>query len=156
MTVRGLGMLLCLTAVPAWCGQSDKPSPFEVKTREKKKPRSLSATTGDVPGQPVDPSGNTGLATFFKSSGNARDRMASGEMVDDDDLTAAHMTLPLGSSVRVVNLANNRSVVVRITDRGSFPPGRIISVNYRAAKELDFLKSGTTRVRLESAETPRK
>ena len=151
MTVGGLCVLLCLTALPAWCGQSDKPSPFEVKTREKKKPRPASKSQ-DVADQAVDPSGNTGIATYFKASANGRDRTASGEPVDDDDLTAAHMTLPLGSRVRVVNLANNRSVVVRITDRGSFAAGRIISVNYRAARELDFLKSGTARVRLEPVE----
>ncbi len=149
--MKAIALCLFLVLVPAWCRQSDKPSPFEVKTREKNKPQRTPIAKSASP-KTSGPAGNTGIATFFRASVNSRHRTARGEAVNDDGLTAAHLTLPLGSRVRVVNLGNNRSVVVRITGRGTFPPGRIISVNYRAAKELDFLKAGTAHVRLEPAD----
>ena len=64
-------------------------------------------------------------------------------------LTAAHRSLPLGLSVRVVNLANGRRVIVRIVDRGPFVRGRVIDVSTTAAGALGFRQSGITRVRLE-------
>jgi len=65
------------------------------------------------------------------------------------DLTAAHPELPLGTLVRVTNLRNHRSVVVRINDRGPVVPGRIIDVSYSAARVLNFKARGTQRVRLD-------
>jgi len=76
-------------------------------------------------------------------------RTASGERYDDRKLTAAHRTLPFGTRVRVTNLDNGRSVVLRITDRGPFRRGRVIDVSRRAADELGFLREGTARVRVE-------
>jgi rare lipoprotein A len=76
-------------------------------------------------------------------------RTASGERFDDRRLTAAHRTLPFGARVRVTNLENGRSVVVRINDRGPFLKGRVIDVSARAARKLGFLREGTVRVRLE-------
>jgi rare lipoprotein A len=64
-------------------------------------------------------------------------------------MTACHPTLPFGSLVRVVNLDNNRSVVVRITDRGYLIKGRVIDLSYGAAKELAILKPGIAPVKLE-------
>ena len=66
------------------------------------------------------------------------------------ELMAAHRTLPLGSQVRVVNLANGRDAIVKITDRGPYRRGRIIDVSRCAAKQLGFIQSGTARVRLEA------
>src|SRR5579885_2253333 len=74
---------------------------------------------------------------------------ASGEPFDMYDLTAAHMTLPLGTLVRVTNLRNRRSVIVRINDRGPVVPGRIIDLSYNAAKVLRFQQKGLQRVRLD-------
>ncbi|MBV9181023.1 MAG: septal ring lytic transglycosylase RlpA family protein [Acidobacteria bacterium] len=74
---------------------------------------------------------------------------ASGEPYNMYDLTAAHMTLPLGTLVRVTNLRNRRVVVVRINDRGPVVPGRIIDVSYSAAKVLKFQAQGLQRVRLD-------
>jgi peptidoglycan lytic transglycosylase len=65
------------------------------------------------------------------------------------DLTAAHPELPLGTLVRVTNLRNGRSVVLRINDRGPVVPGRIIDVSYSAARVLKFKAKGTQRVRLD-------
>lgn len=80
---------------------------------------------------------------------------ASGEPFDMLDFTAAHMTLPLGSYVRVTNLRNGRSVVVRVNDRGPVVPGRIIDVSYNAARALDFKGHGLQRVRLDVLQEPR-
>jgi len=70
-----------------------------------------------------------------------------------NDLTAAHPTLPLGTLVRVTNLANNKSVVVRINDRGPFKKNRIIDVSYEAARQLGFLNDGTALVKIEVIES---
>jgi len=69
-------------------------------------------------------------------------------------LTAAHRTLPLGSIVRVTNPKNGRSVVVRITDRGPFVPGRILDLSNAAAKKIDVWAAGVAMVRLEVLRTP--
>lgn len=74
---------------------------------------------------------------------------ANGETYDMLDLTAAHRTLPMPSVVRVTNLENGRSLVVRVNDRGPFAKNRIIDVSKRAAQLLDFHGQGTTRVRVE-------
>jgi|SRR5580658_706825 rare lipoprotein A len=65
-------------------------------------------------------------------------------------LTAAHRTLPFGTTVLVTNVRNGKTVIVRITDRGPFRRGRIIDVSRAAARELDMIDSGTTLVSLES------
>ena len=74
---------------------------------------------------------------------------ANGEIYDQNALTAAHPTLQMPSLVRVVNLENGRSVVVRINDRGPFARDRIIDVSHRAAELLGFLDQGTARVRVQ-------
>lgn len=74
---------------------------------------------------------------------------ASGEPFNMYDLTAAHPTLPLGTLVRVTNLRNRRTVVVRINDRGPIVPGRIIDVSYSTARVLRFQGRGIQRVRLD-------
>ncbi|HME36606.1 MAG TPA: septal ring lytic transglycosylase RlpA family protein [Candidatus Sulfotelmatobacter sp.] len=74
---------------------------------------------------------------------------ASGEPYDMYDLTAAHLTLPMGSYVRVTNLRNGRAVVVRVNDRGPIVPGRIIDLSYGAAQALQFKARGLQRVRLD-------
>lgn len=74
---------------------------------------------------------------------------ASGEAYNMYDLTAAHPTLPLGTLVRVTNLHNHRSVVVRINDRGPVVPGRIIDLSFNAARVLRFDRQGLQRVRLD-------
>jgi len=89
-----------------------------------------------------------GFASYYGSRFHGA-RTASGERYDEKALTAAHRTLPFGTRVQVTNLANGRSVVVTITDRGPFARGRVIDLSRRAARKLDFLRDGTTRVRLE-------
>jgi rare lipoprotein A len=70
------------------------------------------------------------------------------------DMTAAHLTLPMGSYVKVTNLRNGRAVVVRVNDRGPIVPGRIIDVSYGAAQALRFRAQGLQRVRLDLVSRP--
>ena len=89
-----------------------------------------------------------GLASWYGGVFNGR-RTASGERFDMYALTACHPTLPFGSLVRVVNLKNGRSVVVRITDRGYLFKGRILDLSYGAAQRLAMTKPGLAEVQLE-------
>ncbi|GAA5219219.1 septal ring lytic transglycosylase RlpA family protein [Corallincola platygyrae] len=75
---------------------------------------------------------------------------SNGEIYDMYSLSAAHKTLPLPTYVRVTNLANDRSVIVRVNDRGPFHGDRIIDLSYAAAYKLDMLKSGTANVKIEA------
>jgi len=68
--------------------------------------------------------------------------------------TAAHRSLPLPSFVRVTNLENGRSLVVRVNDRGPFKPGRIIDLSWAAAKKLGYVKQGVAKVRIELVQAP--
>jgi rare lipoprotein A len=93
----------------------------------------------------------TGRASWY-GPGFHGQLTANGERFDQNALTAAHQTLPLPSVVRVTNLDNGRSVVLRVNDRGPFVPGRILDVSRRAAQLLKFHDKGTTRVRVEILE----
>jgi len=89
-----------------------------------------------------------GIASWYGSVLNGH-RTASGERFDMYAMTACHPTLPFGSQVRVTDLNTNKSVVVRINDRGVLSSGRIIDLSYAAAQELDITKSGLAPVALE-------
>ena len=89
-----------------------------------------------------------GIASFYERAFHGR-TTASGRTYDERELTAAHRTLPFGTRVRVTNVANGRSVVVTITDRGPFARGRIIDVSRRAARKLGFWRDGIAKVRVE-------
>jgi len=90
-------------------------------------------------------------ASYYADQFHGR-RTANGETFDMHALTAAHRTLPFNTRVRVHNLDNGRSVVVRINDRGPFVEGRIIDLSYGAAKAVGLIGPGTARVRLEVLE----
>lgn len=75
-----------------------------------------------------------------------------GEIYDMNAMTSAHKILPLGVHLRVTNLRNNRSVVVRVNDRGPFVKNRIIDLSYAAANQLDIVASGTAPVRIEAVD----
>jgi len=92
----------------------------------------------------------TGIASFYGAK-FAGKPTASGEPYDPQGLTAAHPTLPLGSMVVVQNLANGKTLRLRINDRGPFVTGRIIDVTIRAAERLGFRAKGLTRVRVRYA-----
>lgn len=90
----------------------------------------------------------TGTASWYGRDFHNR-RTASGQHYDMNAMTAAHTTLPLGTRVKVTNLANGRSVSLTINDRGPFAHGRIIDVSRRAAQDLGFIGAGTARVRVQ-------
>lgn len=90
----------------------------------------------------------TGIASWYGPGFHGK-RTANGEVFDTGELTAAHRTLQMPSLVRVTNLENGRSVIVRVNDRGPFSKGRVIDVSERAASLLDFKRQGTAKVRLE-------
>jgi rare lipoprotein A len=87
----------------------------------------------------------TGKASWYKMG----DRTANGERFNPHGLTAAHRSLPFGTKVRVKNLRNGRSVVVRINDRGPFIKSRIIDLSMGAARKIGLVRSGVTRVAVE-------
>ncbi len=91
----------------------------------------------------------TGKASYYGQAHHGK-RTASGERFDQNALTAAHRTLPFGTRVRVTNLNNDRSVVLRINDRGPFVRGRVIDVSRAAAVRLDMLRAGVVPVRVEA------
>jgi rare lipoprotein A len=95
----------------------------------------------------------TGIASFYggeRSGTNFHGKLtANGELYDMNSLTAAHTTLPMPSLVRVTNMDNGRSIVLRVNDRGPFARGRIIDVSRRAAQLLGFEGQGTARVRVD-------
>ncbi len=94
-----------------------------------------------------------GTASWYGKDFHGRET-ASGEPYDMFRFTAAHMTLPLGSWIRVTNVRNGKSVIVRVNDRGPVVPGRIIDLSYGAAQILDFRARGVARVRLDVVQLP--
>jgi rare lipoprotein A len=110
---------------------------------------SVALACAHAPDRP--PSAPAGMASFYGSRHAGR-RTANGERFDPRDLTAAHRSLPFGSRVRVTNLENGRSVVVRINDRGPYAQGRIIDVSEAAARALGMVDEGIVRVRLDRLE----
>jgi rare lipoprotein A len=126
--LRGRAALLALALLAAGC-QAAPPPPA-------------------LPAPPPQASGEIGLASWYSAS-HGKTRTATGERYDGDSLTAASRTLPLNSTARVTNLANGRSVVVRINDRGPYARARIIDVSPRAARALGMADHGLIRVRVE-------
>ena len=93
-----------------------------------------------------------GKASYYAHKFHGRPT-ASGEIYDENDMTAAHRTLDFGTTVRVTNLYNGKQVVVRINDRGPFVEGRIIDLSYKAAGEMDMIAAGVVKVRVEVLRT---
>lgn len=89
-----------------------------------------------------------GWASWYGTAFHGR-LTANGEIFDRASIAAAHPTLPLPSYVRVTNLANNRSMVVRVNDRGPYERDRVIDLSERAADALGFHRKGTSRVRVQ-------
>lgn len=92
-----------------------------------------------------------GLASYYNTEFHGR-KTSSGEMFDKDALTAAHHTYPFGTILLVTNQKNGKQVEVKVNDRGPVKPERIIDLSYGAAKEIDMVRDGLVRVRLEVVE----
>lgn len=94
------------------------------------------------------PSGTeTGLASFYSESYNGK-KTANGEIYHSSEYTAAHKKLPFNTKVKVTNLSNGKTVKVRINDRGPFVAGRIIDLTRAAAKKIDMIGVGVTKVKI--------
>jgi rare lipoprotein A len=98
-------------------------------------------------------SGEVGLASWYGHPYHGR-ASASGEIYDMEQMTAAHRTLPFGTQVRVHDLDNQKSVDVRINDRGPFVDGRVIDLSHAAARVIEMIGPGTARVSLEILSAP--
>jgi rare lipoprotein A len=90
----------------------------------------------------------TGIASWYGPDFHGK-RTANGELYDMNQVTAAHKTLPMPSLVRVTNLENGRTIIVRVNDRGPYARGRIIDMSRRAAQLLGFERGGTAKVRVQ-------
>ena len=138
-----LALMLLLTSGPAWSSPSAEEFAVEDAHDEAWAPplQQPSAT-------PRQLRGVNGAASWYGPGFYGR-QTASGERLRKGTLTAAHRTLPFGTRVRVTNLDNGRSVVVRINDRGPFRYHRVIDLAHGAASELQMMRSGEIPVRLE-------
>lgn len=96
-----------------------------------------------------------GLASYYGEKFHGKPT-ASGEIFDMYELTAAHKAYPLGSYAKVTNLRNNKTVIVKINDRGPVPKDRIIDLSYGAAKIIGMLDEGLGKVRVEIIEWGKK
>lgn len=139
--------------IPAPPPDISQPEPTEPAS-----PASVSKVPGRVEVAPFPENApvlwtETGMASWYGPPYNKR-RAANGEIFDMNDLTAAHLTLPLNSYVRVTNLKTGHSAIVRITDRGPFVPDRVIDLSLGAAKAVDVWRPGTAKVRIDVLYTP--
>lgn len=94
------------------------------------------------------PKTQIGIASYYGKKFHKK-RTANGEIFNMYKVSAAHKSYPLGTKVRVTNLDNGKSIKLVINDRGPFVKGRIIDLSYRAARKLDFVNQGTTKVRID-------
>jgi rare lipoprotein A len=123
--------------------------PFSIHAQTPSAPANPAAVTAPAAAPaPAPAAGMEGLAAYYSDRLDGR-KTASGQVFDQSKLTAAHPTLPFGTMVKVTNTRNNRSVVVRINDRGPTHAGRVIDLSRAAASKLGMLRSGLAPVKLE-------
>jgi rare lipoprotein A len=149
-TAQRLAAVLSLAALTAACGtlsgeNNDVTVPPNAGVYKIGKPYQI-GDTWYYPREQPDYD-ETGVASWYGPTFYGH-RTANGEMYTAQDLTAAHRTLPLPVNVRVTNLDNGKSLVVRVNDRGPFAKGRIIDLSERAAELLGYKEKGTARVRV--------
>ena len=107
-----------------------------------------SSTDSGTPAGPASQATLDGVASYYGKEHHGK-KTANGEIFDMYKLTAAHRSLPFGTQVRVTNLSNQRSVTVRINDRGPYYQGRIIDLSQAAAERLGMITAGITKVKVE-------
>ncbi|WP_446745459.1 septal ring lytic transglycosylase RlpA family protein [Silvibacterium acidisoli] len=96
----------------------------------------------------------TGMASWYGPKYN-KQRAANGDVYDQEGISAAHRTLPMGSLIRVTNLQTGQSAMMHVTDRGPFVPDRVIDLSVGAAKMIGVWRPGTARVRIDVYEAPK-
>ena len=159
-----LGLLSLLAIVG--CGHRSQvvysPPPPPVQANPAPAPPAVATTPGPITAPPASAGVETrtpiytevGMASWYGPPYNKR-RGANGEIFDQDAITAAHRTLPMGSLIRVTNLQTGQSAIMRITDRGPFVPDRTLDLSVGAAKALGVWRPGTARVRIDVFEAPK-
>ena len=141
-------LLIIIVALISSCSNSPRyrTGPAKPSITKKGKPPTLK-TSSNVKNRKV----MTGVSSFYAEDFHGK-LTANGEVYDMYGLTAAHKTLPLNTIVRVTNIENNKSLILRINDRGPYVKGRILDCSYGAAKKLEFVNQGTTKVKIEVIE----
>ena len=89
----------------------------------------------------------TGIASYYSRKSNGA-RTSSGQILYSDSLVCAHRTLPFGTKIKVLNVKNGKSIIVKVIDRGPFGKGRVIDLSYAAADSLDIIRSGMAKVQI--------
>jgi len=134
-------LLAPLTSTSLTAGERSPQEPEE-------NPSSGKTGAGKLGASVSRPEPERGYAAFYSSSLEGH-KTACGGVYSASKLTAAHRNLPCGTKLRVTNLRNGKTVRVRVTDHGPFANGRILDLSYAAAVHLDFIKQGTTLVKVE-------
>jgi len=149
-------LLVSLTLVATGCRPhvqvAYQPPP---PTNSARTPARSSASTEVEPSNAHGKSAYTevGIASWYGVNYNHRNA-ADGSIYDENGMTAAHRTLPMGSLVRVTDIATGRQVTVRITDRGPFAPNRVIDLSKGAAQAIGLYRQGISKVRIEAVSLP--
>lgn len=154
--IRQLAVLAaCWVSVAASAGMADTAAPQAAQVEPVQEPLATTAEAGAVPveSQAALPQarGQVGKVTYYARRHKGR-RTASGERYDPTELTMAHRTLPIGTRVRVTNLRNRRSVVVRVNDRGPYARGYVADLSLAAARQLGMLRAGIVEAELHLAQ----
>lgn len=141
--------LMCVGAI-TMCDARELHGASSLREKTEARRSALETTGATVTGRIGKASANllSGLASWYGEVWQGR-KTSSGEMFDKDQMTACHRTLPFGTLVRVVNLRNHRSVVVKINDRGNLSSRRVIDLSSAAAEKIGLLQAGLAPVRLE-------
>jgi rare lipoprotein A len=142
------GLAVVVSIVSLGAGAAQKPTSSESRSTQANSKQAVIVPAKLVSKAKAEKPYQVGTASWYGGYFQGKPT-ASGEPYDMYEMTAAHLNLPLGTLVKVTNLRNGRSAVVRINDRGPFVDGRIIDVSYTAAKVLDFKARGIQRVRLD-------
>ena len=169
--MRSLPLLLVL-AVLAGCASSDKKGGYYKDDGPEAKPPSNLDAIADATPRPeplhkwanrpyqamgknytpltsVQPFKQRGMASWYGKRFHGQ-KTSSGELYDMYKMTAAHPTLPIPSYVRVTRVANGKSVIVRVNDRGPFHAGRVMDLSYVAAYKLGYIQAGAAEVTIEA------
>ena len=148
-TARSLAAVTALAALSAGCATTPEDNSVRVPPNAGVYKVGAPYQIGDTWYYPAEQPGydETGIASWYGPTFYGR-ATANGERFDANALTAAHRTLPMPVNVRVTNLDNGKSLIVRVNDRGPFAKGRIIDLSERAATLLGYKNQGTARVRV--------
>ena len=156
MFAAGLALMmgLSLSSMPVVAKESTSKKVIKTKAVSATQKGSKNSISGQVYKTSYSPTdakaklASSGVASYYGPGFHGR-RTANGERFDMHAMTAAHRTLPFGTQVKVTNLANGKSTIVRVNDRGPYAHGRVIDLSVAAAKAIGSAGSGTARVSLE-------